>query len=40
MNWILLIIAGLFEVGFATCIGKARTVTGAAAVQSHTNITH
>lgn len=26
MNWILLIIAGLFEVGFATCLGKAREV--------------
>jgi quaternary ammonium compound-resistance protein SugE len=24
MNWILLIIAGLFEVGFSTCLGKAR----------------
>ena len=24
MNWLLLIIAGLFEVGFATCLGKAR----------------
>lgn len=24
MNWILLTIAGLFEVGFATCLGKAR----------------
>lgn len=24
MNWFLLIIAGLFEVGFATCLGKAR----------------
>lgn len=24
MNWITLIIAGLFEVGFATCLGKAR----------------
>ncbi len=24
MNWILLIIAGLFEVGFAACLGKAR----------------
>lgn len=32
MNWILLIIAGLFEVGFATCLGKARTVTDAASV--------
>ena len=28
MNWILLIIAGLFEVGFATCLGKARQTTG------------
>ncbi len=24
MSWILLIIAGLFEVGFTTCLGKAR----------------
>jgi quaternary ammonium compound-resistance protein SugE len=24
MNWILLIIAGIFEVGFASCLGKAR----------------
>jgi len=28
MNWILLVIAGLFEVGFATCLGKARESTG------------
>jgi quaternary ammonium compound-resistance protein SugE len=28
MNWILLIIAGLFEVAFATCLGKARESTG------------
>jgi quaternary ammonium compound-resistance protein SugE len=28
MNWILLIIAGLFEVGFASCLGKARAATG------------
>lgn len=28
MNWILLIIAGLFEVGFATCLGKARETSG------------
>jgi quaternary ammonium compound-resistance protein SugE len=28
MNWILLIIAGLFEVGFATCLGKAKYATG------------
>lgn len=30
MNWILLIIAGLFEVGFAFCLGKARETTGTA----------
>ena len=28
MNWILLIIAGLFEVGFATCLGRAKESTG------------
>jgi len=28
MNWIVLVIAGLFEVGFATCLGKARETTG------------
>ncbi|MCU0386367.1 MAG: multidrug efflux SMR transporter [Flavihumibacter sp.] len=28
MNWILLIIAGFFEVGFATCLGKAKETTG------------
>jgi len=28
MNWILLIIAGLFEIGFATCLGKARESSG------------
>jgi quaternary ammonium compound-resistance protein SugE len=28
MNWIILIIAGLFEVGFAFCLGKARESTG------------
>lgn len=31
MNWILLFIAGLFEVGFATCLGKARESAGSAA---------
>ncbi len=31
MCWFLLIIAGLFEVGFATCLGKARETTGATA---------
>ena len=30
MNWILLIIAGLFETGFATCLGKAKDSTGKA----------
>ena len=28
MNWIILIIAGLFEVAFAACLGKAKTSTG------------
>ncbi len=28
MNWIILIIAGLFEVGFAACLGKAREHSG------------
>ena len=29
MNWVILIIAGLFEVAFATCLGKAKEATGA-----------
>lgn len=28
MNWIVLIIAGLFEVAFAACLGKAKETTG------------
>ncbi|GAA0892686.1 multidrug efflux SMR transporter [Fulvivirga kasyanovii] len=28
MNWMLLIIAGLFEVGFASCLGKAKESSG------------
>jgi quaternary ammonium compound-resistance protein SugE len=28
LNWILLIIAGLFEVAFATCLGKAKETSG------------
>ncbi len=28
MNWILLVIAGFFEVGFASCLGKAKETTG------------
>ncbi|HRO44848.1 multidrug efflux SMR transporter [Agriterribacter sp.] len=31
MNWVLLIIAGLFEIGFASCLGKAKESTGSAA---------
>lgn len=29
MNWIILIIAGLFEVAFAFCLGKAKETAGA-----------
>lgn len=29
MNWIILIIAGLFEVSFAFCLGKAKETIGA-----------
>lgn len=29
MNWIVLIIAGLFEVAFAFCLGKAKETAGA-----------
>jgi quaternary ammonium compound-resistance protein SugE len=28
MNWILLVIAGLFEMVFATCLGKAKLAVG------------
>lgn len=28
MNWIILIIAGLFEVAFASCLGKAKETSG------------
>jgi len=28
MNWIILIAAGLFEVGFTSCLGKAKNSTG------------
>ena len=31
MNWIILIIAGLFEVGFTTCLGKAKESSGTTA---------
>ena len=29
MNWIILIVAGLFETGFAFCLGKMKEATGA-----------
>ena len=32
MSWIILIIAGLFEVAFAACLAKAKIVTGNAVV--------
>lgn len=32
MNWLLLIIAGCFEVGFATCLGKAKETSGTASM--------
>lgn len=28
MNWIILVVAGLFEVAFAFCLGKAKEATG------------
>lgn len=28
MNWIILILAGLMEVGFTSCLGKTKTATG------------
>jgi quaternary ammonium compound-resistance protein SugE len=31
MNWIILIIAGFFEAGFAVCLGKAGETTGSTA---------
>ncbi|HEX8269947.1 MAG TPA: multidrug efflux SMR transporter [Flavobacterium sp.] len=32
MNWLLLIIGGLFEVGFASCLGKAKESSGTTAI--------
>ncbi|MCU0387583.1 MAG: multidrug efflux SMR transporter [Chitinophagaceae bacterium] len=32
MNWILLVIAGLFETAFAFCLGKAKETTGTAMI--------
>lgn len=28
MNWLILIVAGLFEVGFTSCLAKAKETTG------------
>lgn len=36
MNWLLLFVAGLFEVAFAACLGKAREAAGTAAVYWYT----
>lgn len=36
MNWIILIIAGLFEVLFTTCLGKAKEATGTDAYRWYT----
>ncbi|RYD59023.1 MAG: multidrug efflux SMR transporter [Sphingobacteriales bacterium] len=30
MNWLLLVLGGLFEVAFAFCLGKAKTTEGSA----------
>lgn len=32
MNWIILIIAGLFEVAFATCLGKVKETSGTTSI--------
>ncbi|MBX2925318.1 MAG: multidrug efflux SMR transporter [Chitinophagaceae bacterium] len=32
MNWFILVIAGLFEVGFATCLAKAKETEGTIAL--------
>jgi len=32
MNWLLLIIGGFFEIGFATCLGKAKESSGTEAL--------
>ncbi len=36
MNWIILVIAGLFEVAFAACLGKAKESTGNSAIGWYT----
>lgn len=39
MNWIILIIAGLFEVGYTFCLGKAKMATGNVALSWYTGFT-
>ena len=39
MNWIILIIAGLFEVGYTFCLGKAKITTGSVAISWYTGFT-
>jgi quaternary ammonium compound-resistance protein SugE len=36
MNWILIIVAGFFEVGFASCLGKAKESAGTTAAYWYT----
>lgn len=32
MSWLILVLAGLFETGFAACLGKAKETSGTAAI--------
>lgn len=32
MNWLILVVAGMFEVAFATCLGKAKEASGPVAM--------
>ncbi len=32
MNWVILVVAGLFEVAFASCLAKAKETTGSEAI--------
>ncbi|PKO99935.1 MAG: QacE family quaternary ammonium compound efflux SMR transporter [Bacteroidetes bacterium HGW-Bacteroidetes-8] len=36
MNWVILILAGFFETGFAFCLGKAKEATGVATLYWYT----
>lgn len=39
MSWIILIIAGLFEVGYTFCLGKAKIAAGSEATAWYTGFT-